>query len=73
MDIVWSELGIGSIDGSTAIPLLMRLTAAAIWLTAAVGLAAAAGMYLAATIATVITLIVLRPLRAVECDPDAAR
>ncbi len=37
-------------------------TAASIWLTAAVGLAAAAGMYTGAFIATFIALFVLRPL-----------
>jgi putative Mg2+ transporter-C (MgtC) family protein len=41
-------------------------TAAAIWITAAIGVAAGAGMYLTAFVATVIALLVLRPLRAVE-------
>ena len=41
-------------------------TAAGMWITAAIGVAAAAGMYLPAFVATLITLFVLRPLRVVE-------
>lgn len=64
--------GVGFLGGGTILKDVERqsveglTTAAAIWLVAAIGLAAGAGMYLAATIGTVIALIVLRPLRRVE-------
>jgi putative Mg2+ transporter-C (MgtC) family protein len=45
-------------------------TAASIWLTAAVGLASAAGMYLAAVASTVIALIVLWPMQKVESPSE---
>jgi putative Mg2+ transporter-C (MgtC) family protein len=45
-------------------------TAATIWVNAAVGMAAGAGFYLGATIATVITLIVLAALGPIEAVFD---
>jgi putative Mg2+ transporter-C (MgtC) family protein len=70
--------GIGFLGGGAILKDVQRqsveglTTAASIWLTAAVGMAAAAGMHLIATAAALLGLFVLRPLRKIEPNKAAA-